>query len=316
MDAIDNQGAAKDAVTILLDRRAAQHPTARLTRDFLRANSTFFGVLVGRLFWLHKRKRGCSAESLFQFLRERRWNVIGKFMLNDKNVALLSRIALLLYPALNNGMMKPRDCEADRILGTRVESVRRGKKKVKLLRAIETLQSELIALPPAPDPVVPDERSKRHITVTSEEAAFVLPLIEELVAGSPKPEDELLQWLLDHARTQAEVFALAQRRFRKRAAARRREHFSISSELTHAQDTVQTKEKKYCTLPRPLDPLYCRAAERHNPRINGFAQFKEDSTGPRLTGRANKLLGCYLAPKPINGEPHPRLLWLRDKAAQ
>lgn len=310
MDAIEKQGPI-NVVTILLERRS-EHHTARLTRDFLHENSTFFAVLVGRLFWLHKRKRACSAESLFQFLRERRWNVIGKFMLNDKNVALLSRIALLLYPALNNGMMRPRECEADKILGTWVESVRRGKKTVKLLRASEKTQSELIALPSVPDPVVPNERSKRHITVTRNEAAFVLPFIEALVAGSPNPKDELLLWLLDHARTQPEVFALAQRRFNKRARARRREHFSISSDLTHAQDTVQTKEKKYCTLPRPLDPLYCRAAERLNPRINGFAQFKKDSTGPRLTGRANKLLGCYVAPKAINGEPHARLHWLRD----
>ncbi|MGD0214196.1 MAG: hypothetical protein ABSB87_13270 [Terriglobales bacterium] len=304
-----------DAVTILLERRA-EHRTARLTRDVLRANPTFFAVLVGRLFWLHKRKRACSAESLFQFLRGRRWNVIGKFMLNDKTIALVSRIALLLYPALNNGMMRPRDCEADRILGTWVESGSRGKKNIALLRASEATQAELIALPPVPEPIVPNERSKRHITVTPEEAAFVLPLIEALVAGAPNPQDELLKWLLDHARTQPEVFALAQRRFKKRATARRREHFSISSDLTHAQDTVQTKEKKYCTLPRPLDPLYCRAAERHNPRLNGFAQFKADSTGPRLTGRANALLGCRIAETKVNGEPHRRLLWLRDGVGQ
>jgi hypothetical protein len=310
----DNQVMTKDAVTILLERRAAQHPTARLTRDFLHANDTFFAVLVGRLFWLHRRKRTCSAESLFQFLRERRWNSVGKFMLNDKNTALLSRIALLLYPALNNGMMRPRDCEADRVLGTWVESVRRGKKNVTLLNAGEATRSELIALPPAAEPGVPAERSKRHVTVTREEAAFVLPLVEALVAGAPNPEDELLQWFLEHARTQPEVFALAQRQFKKRASARKREHFSISSDLTHAQATVQTKEKKYCTLPRPLDPLYCRAAERHNPRINGFAQFKEDSAGPQLTGRANALLGCRIAGKKVNGEPHRQLLWLRDEA--
>lgn len=301
-----------DAVELLLQDRA--HPTAQKLLAFHRANPTFFLAFAAEFFWLRKRGRPGAAKSLLMFLRgTKHWHGVDEYMVNDHIFPLLSRICILLYPTLNNGTLKLRPCEADGILGTWI-GPRRGKKKGVVLHSSKTLRLEIAQLPPAPIPPVLTKRSKRHRTVTAEECAWVIPFIEGLVWSSPNPRDPILQSFLRHARTQPEVLALAERTMRSRLAKRLRP-FSVLDFLNYgAQTAKRMGSKKRFTLPHQIDALYCRAAIRHNQQFNGWTEFKEDSTGNLRKGRANALLGCTLAPEPINGEPHPRLLWLRGAA--
>ena len=115
-----------------------------------------------------------------------------------------------------------------------------------------------------------------------------------------------------HARAQPEVFALAEMTMRSRLA-KRLHHFSVLDFLNYgAQTAKRTGPKKRFTLPSQIEDRHCCAVIRHNPQFNGWTEFKEDSKGKRRKGRANTALGCYVAPEPVNGEPHPRLLWHRD----
>jgi hypothetical protein len=300
----------KDAIEILLETRP--HLTAQKLLDFHRANPTFFPAFAAEFLWLKKRRRPGAAKALLMFLRgAKRWQGVDEFMVNDHLFPLLSRICILLYPTLNNGTLKLHQCEADTILGTRI-GPRGGKKKGMVLHASNALSLEIAKLPPAPELSMPTKRSKRHRTVTPEQSAYVLPFIKDLVAGSPHPRNRVLQSLLRHARTQPEVFALAEMTMRSRLA-KRLHHFSILDFLNYgAQTAKRTGQKKRFTLPSQIEGLYCRAVIRHNPQFNGWTEFKEDSKGRQRKGRANAVLGCYVAPEPVNGEPHPRLLWHRD----
>lgn len=312
-DAIDNQEAAKDAVEILLEGRS--HPTAQLLLEFHRANRTFFPTFAGEFFWLKKRGRPGAAKSLLMFLRgAKHWHGVNAFMVSNDIFPLLSRLCILLYPTLNNGTLEIRQCEADEILGTDVVS-RGGKKKRMVLRARDATRLEIAQLPPMPAPPVVKRRATRRRTVKPEEAAYVLPYIKELVSVSPHPRSRVLQMFLRHARTQPEVFALAEITMRSRLA-KRLHHFSILDIFTYSKQTAQrgARQKKQFTLSGKIAALYCRAAIRHNPRFNGWTEFLADGEGKLRKGRANALLGCYLAEKPVNGEPHPRLLWHRDEA--
>jgi hypothetical protein len=301
----------KHAIEILLERRP--HPTAQKLLNFHRANRDFFPAFAGEFMWLKKRGRPGAAKSLLMFLRAgKSWQGVDEFMVNDHLFPLLSRICILLYPTLNNGTLRLHQCEADTILGTWI-GPRGGKKKGMVLHASTPLRLEVAQLPPAPELSVPTKRSTRHRTVTPEQSAHVFPFIKDLVAGSPHPRNRVLQSLLRHARTQPEVFALAEMKMWSKLA-KRREHFSILDCLTYgAQTAKRTGEEKRFTLPSQIEGLYCRAVIRRNPQSNGWTEFKEDSKGKRRKGRANVLLGCYVAPEPVNGEPHPRLLWHRDE---
>lgn len=303
----------KDAIEILLEGRP--HPTAQKLLEFHRRNSTFFLAFASEFFWLKKRGRPGAAKSLLMFLRgAKHWQAVDEHMVNNDIFPLLSRICVLLYPTLNNGTLKFRPCEADEILGTWI-GPRGGKKKVMVLHAGEALRLEIAQLPPMPAPPVVKRPSKRHKTVTAAEAAWVLPFIKELIAGAPHPRNRTLQMLLRHARTQPEVFYLADKRM-KAELAKRLDHFSGLDFLAYAVQTAKrAKGEKRFTSPSKLEALYCRALDRRNPQFNGWSEFKEDSKGKIRPGRANALLGCYIAPAPINGEPHPRLLWLRDEQA-
>jgi hypothetical protein len=297
----------KDAVEVLLEGRP--HPTAQKLLDFHRANRGFFVEFAAEFFWLKKRKRAGAAKALLMFFRKnKRWTGVDRFMVNDHIFPLLSRICILLYPPLNNRTLKLHHCEADTILGTWI-GTRGGKKKGTLLHANESLSREIAQLPPVPEPPALTKRSTRHRTVTAEESAWVIPYIEELVAGCPYPNEPILQSLLRHARTQPEVLALAERRLPKR-----RQHFSALDCLTYGEQTAKrTGHEKRFTMPSKIEGLYCRALIRRNPRLNGFAEFKEDSKGAIRPGRTNAVLGCYVASEPVNGEPHPRLHWFRDE---
>ena len=100
-DIAEGQTRAKDAVEILLERRP--HPTAQKLLDFHRANPAFFLTFASEFLWLKKRGRPGAAKSLLMFLRSaKHWHGVDKFMVNDLIFPLLSRICILLYPALNN----------------------------------------------------------------------------------------------------------------------------------------------------------------------------------------------------------------------
>lgn len=306
----DNQVMPKDAVELLLERRP--HPTAQKLLAFHRANSAFFLDFVAEFFWLKKRGRPGAAKSLLMFLRGvKHWHGVDEYMVNNDIFPLLSRICILLYPALNNRTLKLHQCEADTILGTWI-GPRGGKRKGMVLHASNALSLEIAQLPPAPTPPVLTRRSKRHRTVTAEESAWVLPYVEGLIAGCENSGDPLLQSFLHHVRTQPEIFALAETKLRSRLK-KRLCHFSILDCLTYAVQTAKRAgQGMRFTQPNTEASLYCRALIRRTPQLNGWTEFKEDSKGKIRAGRANALLGCHLAPTPLNGEPHPRLLWLRD----
>lgn len=291
-----------DAIEILLQHR--QHPTAQKLLDFHHANDAFFLNFAAEFFWLKKRGRPGAAKSLLMFLRQKRWHGVDSYMVNDLIFPLLSRVCILLYPHLNNGTLRLRQCEADEILGTTVKS-RKGKT---ILHAGEVLRAELAELPPMPTPPEITRRSKRRRTVKPEQCAFVFSFIKELVDGSPHPRARLLIQLKRHAKAQPEIFALADMRARRLP----RKHFSALDVLTYAKQTAQRgAERRSFTMPSALEGLYCRALIRRNPQLSGWAEIKEDSRGKRK-GRVNALLGCYPAAEPVSGEPHPRLHWLRD----
>jgi hypothetical protein len=306
----DNEVKTKDAVEFFLEGR--QHPTAQKLLDFHRANPVFFLAFAGEFFWLKKRGRPGAAKALLMFLRgAKSWHGVDEFMVNNDIFPLLSRLCILFYPALNNATLEIRQCEADEILGTDVVP-RGGKKSGMVLRAREATRLEIDQLPPMPIPPVVNRRATRRRTVKPEQAAYVFPYIKELVTHSPHPRNRILRMLLRHAKRQPEVFAFAEKTMRSRLA-KDLSHFSILDIFTYSKQTAQRAagEKKRFTLSGKIAALYCRAAIRQNPRFNGWTEFKEDSKGQRR-GRANALLGCYLASGTVNGEPHPRLLWHRD----
>jgi hypothetical protein len=301
-----------DVVDQLLAGRP--HKTAQLLRQFLRVNPTFFLTFVSRFFWLKKRGRPGAAKTLFMLLRQDNWKRLEgvDHTVNNDLFPLLSRVCILLYPTLNNRTLKLVHCGADLILGTDIVP-REGKKKGMILRASEATRLELAQLPPAPEPPLWKGRSTRHKTVTPEEAAYVVPYVKDLVAKSPHPRNRLLQSFWRHVKAQPEVFFLAEKKMRS-LLAKELHHFSVLDALAYAVQTAKRgREKgKRFTQPNTEASLYCRSLIRRNPQFNGWAEFKEDSKGKIRPGQANAVLGCHLAPKPINGEPHPRLLWHRD----
>lgn len=302
----------KDAVELLLEGRS--HPTAQKLLKYHRRNPTFFRIFVSQMFWLRKRARPGASKALFQFLREReRLHGVDEFMVNDHLFPLLSRIALLIFPTLNNGMFELRPCGADQILGTALVRQTGKKKGHPLLTANDSLNRELEALPTTPVPPEVKRRSTRHVRVNTEEAALTLPFIERLIDDSPHPRCRVLQLFRRHAKEQPEIFALVVRRLTARLKMPKK-YFSIHADFEYAKRVAQRGAdiKKVFTLSGNIEALYCRAAIQRFPQFNGWTIFKEDSAGESHKGRANRLLGCYLAPTSINGEPKPRLLWHRD----
>jgi hypothetical protein len=302
-----------DAIELLLERRP--HPTAQKLLKYHRRNPTFFALFVGQMFWLKKRNRPGASKALFQFLREQeRLRGVDRFTLNDHLFPLVTRIALLLFPALNNGMFELRPCGADQILGTTLAMIAGKKTRHPVLVAYGSLKQELERLPAPPVPTDVNRRSTRHVRVRPEEAAATFPFVKELIASSPHPRCRVLQLFRRHAKDQPEIFALVVRRLTARAKLPKK-YFSIHADFEYAKRVAQRGEdlKKIFTLSGKIEALYCRAAIRRFPQFNGWTIFKEDSAGTSHKGRANRLLGCYLAPTTVNGEPKPRLHWLRDE---
>jgi hypothetical protein len=296
-----------DAIELLLQNR--QHPTAQKLLEFHRANPAFFSDFAAEFFWLKKRGRPGAAKSLLMFLRgTKHWQGVDAYMVPNTIFPLLSRVCILLYPALNNGTLELRQCEADEILGTKVTPSSR-KNKGTILHASEALQLELSQLPPMPAVREINRRSTRRRTVKPEQAAYVFPYIKELVAASPHPRSRVLRLLLRHAKTQPEIFALAEMTAKARLT-KGLHAFSVLDIFTYSKQTAQraADRGKMFTLSGKIAALYCRAFIKRNPQFNGWTAFSEDSHG-KHKGYANALLGCHLAPEPVNGEPYRRLLW-------
>jgi hypothetical protein len=273
------------------------------------------------------RKAG-GAKSLFHFLRwEGRWQTIDDFEINDHITALAIRVCVLLWPDIN-GMARFNHCAADEILGTRI--VRRGKRYGNCLYpGKRTLSAGYSFLAPKKDgaglerpiqrrgfptaitipPAVPmlDRPATFHSLIAESDAASIAAPLHVLVDKSPNPRHPLLLDFLDHTKTQPEIYAFMERTLLRRHP----DHFSANSLLEYARWSIRraAESQKRFTLCNDFGGLYCRALILLNPQFNGLCEFREDSKGKYKEGRANRFLGCSLAPEPINGERYRRLVW-------
>lgn len=294
----------KDAIELLLEGRAPQHPIARLTLGVLHEHPDLFREFVREARWLKRKGRPGNAESLTRYLRER----VGKD--NHHVSPLFARLAVILCRPLNDvGLFKMRPSEADDALGTKLVP-RRGKTKGMRLRVSNALRLELAALPPLV--LLPDkeDRVSPRPKVTPEQAAWVLPCVDELIAGSRNPHDPSLLALREHATANAEVIVLAERKLLTKA----RRGCSILNCLAYGLQSAKRMEKRF-TLDNNLRGFYSRILVRRNARFDGWVKFLPDRQGMKRESRVNEILGTYLTDKRVGREPHPRLHWFRDEAA-
>jgi hypothetical protein len=145
-----------------------------------------------------------------------------------------------------------------------------------------------------------------HEPILDAEAAKLYVFFESLVASSPNPRHPILQAWLRHVKTQPETFVLMERTLQERQPT----IFSAASLMEYSRWSIRraVQSHKLFTLPSRFEGLYCRALIVRNDGFNGLCKFKADGKG----GRANRLLGCYLAPTPSNGEAYRRLVWGTD----
>jgi hypothetical protein len=297
--------AGKDAVTILLERRATQHHTARLALELLQREPGIFKSYIDEVEWLKHRHRPASTEALISFLRKKTGVSV------TQNLAtIFSRLAVVLYPAFDcAGLFKMSQCDEDDIFGTKVVR-RRGKKKGNRLQVPRALRLEVSQLPPPPPPEVLRVRSTPRRAVKPEEMAWVVPFVEEIIAGSHNPLDASLLALRDHVTAQPEILVLAEKKLR---ASTLREASALDA-LIYAVQTAKRIGQKF-TKPGLLKGHYCRLLVRRNPRFNGWVKFLPDRTGQLRESRVNEILGTYLADKCVGRQPYRRLRWFRDKEA-
>lgn len=289
-----------DVVRILLKRRA-EHEIARLALGVLQDHPNLFHEFVREARWLKRKGRPGNAESLTRYLRER----VGKVA--QSITPLFARLAVILHRPLNDvGLFKMRSSEADAVFGTK-RVTRRGKKKGTWLRVSKSLRLELAALPPLV--LLPDKEARvsPRPKVTIEQTAWVLPYVDELIAGCPNPQDPSLVELREHAAANAEVIFLAERQLRKKA----RRKCSIPSCLAYGLQAAKKIGRRF-TLNNNLRGFYTRILARRNPRFDGWVKFLPDGTGAQRESRVNEILGTYLADKRVGRERYPRLHWVRD----
>jgi hypothetical protein len=313
------------AIDLLLQGK--QHPNAVSLLTFHRKNPEFFPRIVAEFRLLKQlgRKAG-SIESLIHFLRwEQHWHGDSQFEINDQLTALAARVCALLWPDIG-GMLKFSHCEADEILDTSIG--RRGKHGNFLSPGRRTLPEGSCFLPPEPDatgagfvrpirtpdypaplmpPPVPilERPGTIHVLISEEEAAPVAGRLREIVNNAPNPKHPILLAWLGHAEGLPEMFAFMQAKLQQRKPA----PFSPRSILEYCRWSIgraAVSHKKF-TLPAAYNGLYSRALVILNPQFNGFCKFKHDGEA----GRSNRLLGCTLASKPVNGEPYCPLIWAK-----
>lgn len=296
-----------DPIVALLERRP--HPHAQQLLKDLEANPALFPDFVDEAHWQKERGRAGAGKNLSQWLRKK-----SGVKITNEGVALLTRLVLLRYPELDNGMFALRHCVADQVLETSLVP-QAEKKEGLLLVAGEALVRELAALPAATPPRKVNRRSTRRVRVKPEEAAATYPFIKEVTDGSPHPKCSRLRQWKRHAGIQPEIFALVVRWLKARLP-KTRDRFSILADFTYARPTAMRsvdREKRF-TLSGKIACLYCCAAVRLFPDLNGWTQFVEHHQG-RRKDRALVLLDCYLEDQATGGRPYPRLLWRRDDVA-
>ena len=262
-----------DAILDLLAHNP--HPFAQALADFHRANRDFIPAVVAELRWLKEtgqKPRGLAA--IAGFLRsDRQWNKVGNFAVDENLLALMARVIQRLYADVT-AMLRTCPCEAD--------NVRLGEPSG-VMPSIPVIHR------------VPTD----HMSITSEELTEALAALRVLVKSSPDPKNlKLVAWSR-HFESQPEVFAFMQRKLRQRNPG----EFSARDVYEYTRESLvrATGPKRHFTFPTPSRALYCRALVLANLAYNGWSEFDD--------GPANVLLGLKLAPIPINGEPHRRLLW-------
>lgn len=317
-----------DAIDLLL--KGKKHPNVYKLLKFHHDNPDFLPRIVAEFRLLKRlgRKAG-SIESLVHFLRwEQHWRGDGDFEIDDQLTALAGRVCTLLWPDID-GMMRFHSCDADEILGTRIQ--RRTKRYGCLLRPSKhTLSSGCCFLAPEPDssneglvrpvrsnelpfllrpPEVPvlDRPATFHARIAEAAAASAARILPTLVNRSPNRSHPLLIDWLHHAERQPEMFAFMHMKLQQREVGR----FSARSILEYCRWSIRraAETHKDFTLPSRFNGLYCRAVVMANPKFNGFCHFKDDGN----CGRSNRLLGCTLAELPLNGEPYCRLEWPEEE---
>jgi hypothetical protein len=280
------------------------HPDAQKLLAFHHANPDFLPRIVAEFRLLKRlgRKAG-GIKALIHFLRwDRRWAGVDEFEIAQNIGTLAIRVCALLWPDDINGIVQFRESEADEILGTRI--VRRGKRYGNFLRPLENAGT----VPCSTLPSVPalDRPPTFHNRISEAEAVSVAGQLREIVDNSPNPRHTILRAWLRHIEAQPEIYAFMERTLLQRQP----DCFSARSILEYSRWSIRraAESHKRFTLPGQFDGLYCRALVMRNPQFNGLCRFEGSG---RV--RSNGLLGCTLAPEPINDEPFRRLLWSGSK---
>jgi hypothetical protein len=273
-------------------------------------------------------RRAGGVKALIHFLRwDRHWHATDGFEIGQNLATFAARVCVLLWPDIN-GMVQFRSCAADKILDTRI--VRRGtrygtflypgkhtlsagsflppeKNGAGLVRPIQWGEFPIVTTLP---PDVPElaRTPTFHSLFTGEEAAAAVDPLRRIATSTPRPQHHLIRSWVRHFEEQPEIFAFVARTLRERQPT---SGFSAVSLLEYARWSIRRAAESHqgFTLPGQFDGLYCRALIMRNPQYNGLCEFKSDGGGKTRHGRANRLLGCTLAPEPIAGEPYRRLLW-------
>ncbi len=306
-----------DAIEILL----ADKPQvgAQKLLSFHRENPDFLPRIVAEFRLLKRRGRKKEgAKAVIHFLRwEHDWQRIDQFEINDHLSSLAMRLCTLLWPDIS-GMARFSQCGADDILGTRI--VRRPKGNGRVLYptkrtlngrgaflAVRTdgvgwvrpIQLDRIVFPP-PVPFL-DRPATFHHPITETEGASIAAQLREIVANAPNPRHRLLLDWSAHFEAQPEILAFIRNTLRNR----RPNRFSANSLLEYGRRSVRhaAESHKRFTLPNVLCGLYSRALVLMDPQFNGLCELRDGNSG-----LSNRILGCTLAPKPINSEPYRRLL--------
>lgn len=276
----------------------------QITKDLKESSTSRKSRVAAFVLQIFSKKAG-AIKSLIHFLRwDQHWEKIDDLKIPQNLGTLAARVCVLIWPDINE-MLRFKHCDADDILGTRVEP-RRRRKYGNLIRPRSStpLASGAVAPPPVP-PL--DRPSTVHKLITEEDAALAVAPIHDIVNESPNQQHPILLAWLRHVDTQPEIYAFMEKTLRER----RSDNFSAISLLEYGRWSIWRAAEihKRFKLNDKFDGLYCRALIRLNPQFNGQCEFRSDSVGKSRSCIANGLLGYSLEPEPINGEPYRRLIW-------
>ncbi len=275
-------------------------PGAEKFAAFIEKNEDFLPRVAAEFFWLKRqgRKAG-SIGSVIDYLRwSQSWRGVDEFAINDDIGSLAIRVCIILWPELN-GMAKMLRCKADDVLGTQIKRTKRYGSRL-------TWNSDY--LNGVERPAVPEitKVPSFHVKITPQEAGTIEADFHRIINAAPNPNDPVLRTWLAQVKEQPEIFVFMIRTLRRRNPA----VFSGKSLYRYTRGSIRraaTAGKQF-TLPEAFVGLYSRALVILNPDFNGKCEFKKDSEGTFLQGRANRLLGTTIAKERVNGEPFRRLV--------